>query len=168
MGAIAESWCESWSTAGATLILVDIKPEEAARQTLREWKIPAVVLHLFLSRHYRFRRTEPGRRRILPAASLPWTRFSATPAVAACILSLQLPRPTTTAFSVSTILPRSIWRAPSSRNGSSARLPAISSSLLPTSRACLIPRFLPTLRPKRRWKTLPAAWRWSTRTPAFA
>jgi NAD(P)-dependent dehydrogenase (short-subunit alcohol dehydrogenase family) len=40
MGAIAEFMVRKLAEAGANLILVDIKPEEAARQTLREWQIP--------------------------------------------------------------------------------------------------------------------------------
>ncbi|MGH9545829.1 MAG: SDR family NAD(P)-dependent oxidoreductase [Terriglobales bacterium] len=40
MGAIAESMVRKLVAAGATLVLVDIKPEEDARQTLRDWQIP--------------------------------------------------------------------------------------------------------------------------------
>jgi NAD(P)-dependent dehydrogenase (short-subunit alcohol dehydrogenase family) len=40
MGAIAEPMVRKLVAAGATLILVDIKSEEPAKQTLREWKIP--------------------------------------------------------------------------------------------------------------------------------
>ena len=40
MGAIAEFMVRKLAEAGATLILVDIKPEDAARQTLCEWQIP--------------------------------------------------------------------------------------------------------------------------------
>jgi NAD(P)-dependent dehydrogenase (short-subunit alcohol dehydrogenase family) len=40
MGAIAEFMVRKLAEAGATLILVDIKPEQAARQALREWQIP--------------------------------------------------------------------------------------------------------------------------------
>ncbi len=40
LGAIAESMVRKLVAAGATLVLLDIKPEDAARQTLREWKIP--------------------------------------------------------------------------------------------------------------------------------
>jgi NAD(P)-dependent dehydrogenase (short-subunit alcohol dehydrogenase family) len=40
LGAIAESTVRKLVAAGATLILLDIKPEDAARQTLRAWKIP--------------------------------------------------------------------------------------------------------------------------------
>ena len=41
MGAIAEPMVRKLAAAGATLILVDIKPEEAAKQTLHDWQIPA-------------------------------------------------------------------------------------------------------------------------------
>jgi len=40
MGAIAEPMVRKLTAAGATLVLVDIKPGEAARQTLGEWQIP--------------------------------------------------------------------------------------------------------------------------------
>src|SRR3984893_9804448 len=40
LGAIAESMVRKLMAAGATLVLIDIKPEDAARQTLRAWKIP--------------------------------------------------------------------------------------------------------------------------------
>src|ERR1700719_4600757 len=41
MGAIARPMAQKLTAAGATLILVDIKPEEAALQTLQEWQIPS-------------------------------------------------------------------------------------------------------------------------------
>ncbi len=41
MGAIARPMAQKLAAAGATLILVDIKPEEAALQTLQEWQIPS-------------------------------------------------------------------------------------------------------------------------------
>ena len=41
MGAIAESMVRKLVGTGATLILIDIKPEEAAKRTLSDWKIPA-------------------------------------------------------------------------------------------------------------------------------
>ena len=41
MGAIAESMVRKLVTAGATLILIDIKAEESAKRTLSDWKIPA-------------------------------------------------------------------------------------------------------------------------------
>jgi NAD(P)-dependent dehydrogenase (short-subunit alcohol dehydrogenase family) len=41
MGAIAESMVRKLVGTGATLILIDIKPEEAAQRTLSDWKIPA-------------------------------------------------------------------------------------------------------------------------------
>ena len=40
LGAIAESMVRKLVEAGATLILLDIKSEDAASQTLRDWKIP--------------------------------------------------------------------------------------------------------------------------------
>ncbi len=40
MGAIAESMVRKLTAAGAILILLDIKPEEAARQTLHAWQVP--------------------------------------------------------------------------------------------------------------------------------
>jgi NAD(P)-dependent dehydrogenase (short-subunit alcohol dehydrogenase family) len=40
LGAIAEAMVRKLVAAGATLILLDIKPEAAARQTLSDWKIP--------------------------------------------------------------------------------------------------------------------------------
>ena len=40
LGAIAEPMVRKLVEAGAKLILLDIKPEDAAAQTLREWKIP--------------------------------------------------------------------------------------------------------------------------------
>jgi NAD(P)-dependent dehydrogenase (short-subunit alcohol dehydrogenase family) len=40
LGAIAEPMVRKLAEAGATLILFDIKPEDAAEQTLRDWKIP--------------------------------------------------------------------------------------------------------------------------------
>jgi NAD(P)-dependent dehydrogenase (short-subunit alcohol dehydrogenase family) len=40
LGAIAESMVRKLAAAGATLVLIDIKPEDPARQTLRAWKIP--------------------------------------------------------------------------------------------------------------------------------
>jgi NAD(P)-dependent dehydrogenase (short-subunit alcohol dehydrogenase family) len=40
LGAIAEPMIRKLAEAGATLILLDIKPEEWASQLLREWKIP--------------------------------------------------------------------------------------------------------------------------------
>jgi NAD(P)-dependent dehydrogenase (short-subunit alcohol dehydrogenase family) len=39
MGAIAEPMVRKLVAAGATLILVDIKPEDTARQTLQDWEI---------------------------------------------------------------------------------------------------------------------------------
>jgi len=39
LGAIAESMLRRLSTAGATLVLLDIKPAESARQTLDNWNI---------------------------------------------------------------------------------------------------------------------------------
>ena len=47
MGAIAESIVRKLAAAGATLVLVDIKPEENARQTLREWQIPGAAYVYF-------------------------------------------------------------------------------------------------------------------------
>ena len=41
LGAIAEHMVRRLSTAGATLVLTDIKPEEQALRTLDDWKIPA-------------------------------------------------------------------------------------------------------------------------------
>ena len=41
MGAIARPMAQKLAAAGATLILVDIKPEDAALQTLQEWQIPS-------------------------------------------------------------------------------------------------------------------------------
>jgi NAD(P)-dependent dehydrogenase (short-subunit alcohol dehydrogenase family) len=41
MGAIAEFMVRKLADAGAMLILVDIKCEDAAEQTLRDWKIPS-------------------------------------------------------------------------------------------------------------------------------
>jgi NAD(P)-dependent dehydrogenase (short-subunit alcohol dehydrogenase family) len=41
MGAIAESMVRKLMAAGATLILVDLKSEKDAAQTLRDWEIPA-------------------------------------------------------------------------------------------------------------------------------
>ena len=40
LGAIAEPMVRKLVEAGATLILLDIKPEETASQTLHDWKIP--------------------------------------------------------------------------------------------------------------------------------
>src|SRR5258708_36928772 len=40
LGAIAESMVRKLVAAGANLILLDIKPEDAARQLLDDWKIP--------------------------------------------------------------------------------------------------------------------------------
>jgi NAD(P)-dependent dehydrogenase (short-subunit alcohol dehydrogenase family) len=48
LGAIAESMVRKLAEAGATLILLDVKPEEAARQTLRAWQIPAPP-HVYFS-----------------------------------------------------------------------------------------------------------------------
>jgi NAD(P)-dependent dehydrogenase (short-subunit alcohol dehydrogenase family) len=45
LGAIAESMVRKLVAAGATLILLDIKPEDVARQTLRAWKIPASYVY---------------------------------------------------------------------------------------------------------------------------
>src|SRR5450432_3287353 len=41
MGAIAEFMVRKLADAGASLILIDIKPEVAAKQVLRDWKIPS-------------------------------------------------------------------------------------------------------------------------------
>jgi NAD(P)-dependent dehydrogenase (short-subunit alcohol dehydrogenase family) len=41
LGAIAEYIVKKLVSAGATLVLVDIKPEALAEQTLREWRIPS-------------------------------------------------------------------------------------------------------------------------------
>jgi NAD(P)-dependent dehydrogenase (short-subunit alcohol dehydrogenase family) len=41
MGAIAEPMVRKLVAAGAALILVDIKPEESAKQTLHDWQIPS-------------------------------------------------------------------------------------------------------------------------------
>jgi NAD(P)-dependent dehydrogenase (short-subunit alcohol dehydrogenase family) len=41
MGAIAEHMVKRLNAAGAMLILIDLKPAEQARQTLRDWQIPA-------------------------------------------------------------------------------------------------------------------------------
>jgi NAD(P)-dependent dehydrogenase (short-subunit alcohol dehydrogenase family) len=40
LGAIAEPMVRKLVAAGATLVLLDLKPEEAAKQTLRDWQIP--------------------------------------------------------------------------------------------------------------------------------
>lgn len=40
MGAIAEHMVKRLNAAGATLILIDLKPENEARELLRSWKIP--------------------------------------------------------------------------------------------------------------------------------
>ncbi|MGA8311365.1 MAG: SDR family oxidoreductase [Terriglobales bacterium] len=40
MGAIAEPMVRKLVAAGATLMLVDIKPEDTARETLQDWQIP--------------------------------------------------------------------------------------------------------------------------------
>jgi NAD(P)-dependent dehydrogenase (short-subunit alcohol dehydrogenase family) len=40
LGAIAESMVRKLTTAGATLILLDLKPEEAATRTLHDWQVP--------------------------------------------------------------------------------------------------------------------------------
>src|ERR1700687_201489 len=40
LGAIAEPMVRKLVEAGATLILLDIQPEEAPSQTLRDWRIP--------------------------------------------------------------------------------------------------------------------------------
>jgi len=40
LGAIAEPMVRNLVAAGATLVLLDIKPDEAANKTLREWKLP--------------------------------------------------------------------------------------------------------------------------------
>ncbi len=40
MGAIAESMVRKLTAAGASLVLLDIKPEEGAKRTLRDWLIP--------------------------------------------------------------------------------------------------------------------------------
>jgi NAD(P)-dependent dehydrogenase (short-subunit alcohol dehydrogenase family) len=47
MGAIAEHMVKRLSTAGARLVLVDLKPESEAREALRGWQIPdqAYVYH---------------------------------------------------------------------------------------------------------------------------
>src|SRR3989441_7219045 len=41
MGAIAEHMVKRLNAAGAMLILIDLKPAEQARRTLRDWQIPA-------------------------------------------------------------------------------------------------------------------------------
>ena len=41
LGAIAEFMVRKLAAAGATLVLLDIKSEEAAKQTLQDWKIPS-------------------------------------------------------------------------------------------------------------------------------
>jgi NAD(P)-dependent dehydrogenase (short-subunit alcohol dehydrogenase family) len=41
LGAIAEHMVRRLSTAGATLVLTDIKPQEQGLRTLNDWKIPA-------------------------------------------------------------------------------------------------------------------------------
>src|SRR5207244_8346835 len=41
MVAIAEHMVKRLNAAGAMLILIDLKPEEEAKQTLRDWHIPA-------------------------------------------------------------------------------------------------------------------------------
>src|SRR5438477_6866767 len=41
MGAIAEHMVKRLNAAGAMLILIDLKPAEEAKQTLRDWHIPA-------------------------------------------------------------------------------------------------------------------------------
>jgi NAD(P)-dependent dehydrogenase (short-subunit alcohol dehydrogenase family) len=41
LGAIAEHMLKRLAAAGATLVLVDIKPRDLAEQTLREWQIPS-------------------------------------------------------------------------------------------------------------------------------
>src|SRR5450432_2139817 len=40
LGAIAEPMIRKLAAAGATLVLLDIKSEDSAKQTLRDWKIP--------------------------------------------------------------------------------------------------------------------------------
>jgi NAD(P)-dependent dehydrogenase (short-subunit alcohol dehydrogenase family) len=40
MGAIAEHIVKKLSAAGASLVLIDLKPEHEARQTLKQWRIP--------------------------------------------------------------------------------------------------------------------------------
>jgi NAD(P)-dependent dehydrogenase (short-subunit alcohol dehydrogenase family) len=41
MGAIAEFMVKKLAAAGATLVLLDIKPEDAAKRTLQDWQIPS-------------------------------------------------------------------------------------------------------------------------------
>ena len=46
MGAIAEHMVKRLNAAGAMLILIDLKPAEQARQTLRDWQIPAEFISI--------------------------------------------------------------------------------------------------------------------------
>ncbi|HEX3354748.1 MAG TPA: SDR family oxidoreductase [Terriglobales bacterium] len=48
LGAIAEPMVRKLAAAGATLVLLDIRPEAAAKQILRDWKIPAAP-HVYFS-----------------------------------------------------------------------------------------------------------------------
>ena len=124
LGAIAESMVRKLVEAGATLILLDIKSEDAASQTLRDWKIPPSSYIYFptdITDSAALARVVTKTFRRFPA-SIP---FSATPEAAGCILSRLLPKRITTVSSGSTISHKLIWPAPSSRTGSSARFPAI-------------------------------------------
>ncbi len=49
MGAIAEHMVKRLNAAGATLILIDLKPGDDARELLRSWKIPARYFRLSLA-----------------------------------------------------------------------------------------------------------------------
>ncbi|HUI52792.1 MAG TPA: SDR family oxidoreductase [Terriglobales bacterium] len=47
LGAIAEHMLRRLSAAGATLVLIDIKPEAEAKRILQEWQIPAAAYVYF-------------------------------------------------------------------------------------------------------------------------
>src|SRR5437867_12164826 len=47
MGAIAEQRVKRLNAAGAMLILIELKPAEQARRTLREWQLPAATYRYY-------------------------------------------------------------------------------------------------------------------------
>ena len=89
LGAIAESVVRKLTAAGAHLILVDIKPEHSAKQTLGEWKIsPSSYVYFSID---------------ITDDSLLWTPFLVMPEVVVFTLSQPLRKPSTIASSASTI-----------------------------------------------------------------
>src|SRR5215469_1444448 len=99
LGAIAEHIVRRLVAAGATLVLVDLKPREEALQKLDGWDIPT---ESFVYHSVDITDTTSLCRVVDGSIDIPaWIRCWVTRAVADCIPSPLLRSPSLTAFSVS-------------------------------------------------------------------